>query len=125
MLKSKVEKVIEKEFGFAVPTLILSQKQIEAVYKKVPKNWTNDAEQKTDVLFLWPEIDNRNILQKIVINPDIERVLYESGALVWNIDRKNVTKGNGIKLVKSDIYPKMTARNINTVRKIYDLMIQN
>lgn len=124
-LKSKIEKAVEKEFGFNVPTLVVSQKRIDAVCKAVPSDWTNDSEQKTDVLFLWPEIDSGDVTQKVAINPDIERVLYIPGALVWNIGRKNITKGNGIKLIKSDIYPKMTARNINTVRKIYGLMTQN
>ncbi len=121
-LKSRIEQAIEKEFGFAVPTLIVSQKIIDGLCAKIPKDWTNDTQQKTDVLFLWSEIDNRGIMKNIAINPDLERVLYVPGALVWNIERKNVTKGSGIKLIKSDLYPKMTARNINTVRKIHKLL---
>jgi uncharacterized protein (DUF1697 family) len=50
-------------------------------------------------------------------------VLYLPGALVWNIGRQNVTKGSGIKLIKTNLYKHMTVRNINTVRKLQKLLV--
>jgi uncharacterized protein (DUF1697 family) len=44
------------------------------------------------------------------------------GALIWNIGRENVTRGGGVKLIKTDLYKQMTVRNINTVRKLNELM---
>jgi hypothetical protein len=41
---------------------------------------------------------------------------------VWNIGRENVTRGGGVKLIKTDPYRHMTVRNINTVRKLNGLM---
>jgi uncharacterized protein (DUF1697 family) len=73
-------------------------------------------------MFLWDEIDNKDILDKVVIKPDIENVLYIDGALVWNIGRENVTRGGGVKLIKTDLYRHMTVRNINTVRKLNEMM---
>ena len=89
---------------------------------KIPSDWTNDTDQKTDVMFLWEEIDNSKILNNIIINPKLENVVYLPGALVWNIGRRDVLKGSGIKLIKSEVYKKMTVRNINTVRKLQGLM---
>lgn len=117
-----IDSTIAKDFGFKVPVVIWSLDNIHQLCQKIPKSWTNDSEQKTDVLFLWDEIDNTDITTKIVINPKLEKVLYLPGVLVWNIGRDNVTKGSGIKLIKSDIYQLMTARNVNTVRKLRERM---
>jgi uncharacterized protein (DUF1697 family) len=117
-----IKKAIIKNFGFEVKIVLRDLANIRKLCQEIPSHWTNDIEQKTDVIFLFPEVDSPEILNKIVINPDLENVRYVSGALVWNIGRKNVTKGSGIKLIKSNIYPLITIRNINTVRKLHTLM---
>jgi uncharacterized protein (DUF1697 family) len=114
---------IEKEFGFSVPVILRTHKEIEELCKSIPLEWTNDVAQKTDVMFLWDEIDSVEILEKVAHKPEIENVLYLPGALVWNIGRQNVTKGSGIKLIKTNLYKHMTVRNINTVRKLQKLLV--
>lgn len=121
-LEEIIETGIEKNFGLKVPVVIRSADNIKKLCTEIPADWTNDKEQKTDVLFLWGEIDDEDILSKVKINPDIENVLYIDGALVWNIGRENVTRGGGIMLIKSEYYKHMTARNINTVRKLNSLI---
>lgn len=117
-----LEAAIFEAFEVEVPIVLRTQSQIEQICEEIPESWTNDTVQKTDVMFLWDEIDSKDILHKVKIKPEIERVKYLSGALVWNIGRENVTRGNGIKLIKTDLYQHMTVRNINTVRKLNSLM---
>ena len=119
-----VEQAIEKEFGFFVPVVLRSATDIAALCAFIPVTWTNDTVQRTDVMFLWDEVDSPDILSKVAHKPDIENVLYVPGALVWNIGRENVTKGSGIKLIKTELYKHMTVRNINTVRKLQILIEQ-
>jgi uncharacterized protein (DUF1697 family) len=119
-----IEKAIEKKFRLPVRIVLRDLKNIQKLCKEIPASWSNDQEQKTDVLFLWDEIDSPNILDKVVVKPEIENARYIAGALVWNIGRQNVTRGGGVKLIKTDFYRHMTARNINTVRKLYELMRQ-
>lgn len=121
-LDTLIEGGIEKEFELKVRVVLRDFQNIRKLCQEIPADWTNDTKQKTDVLFLWDEIDDGDILNKIRINPEIENVLYIDGALVWNIGRENVTRGGGIKLIKSEFYKHMTARNINTVRKLNELM---
>jgi uncharacterized protein (DUF1697 family) len=118
-----IEKAINKEFGLDVRVLLRSATNLKKLTQEIPSSWTNDGKQKTDVMFLWEEIDSPGILKKVVINPQLENVRYIDGALVWNIGRENVTKGNGVKLIKTDLYRHMTIRNVNTVRKLYELMM--
>jgi len=121
-LEPLIEKAFAKEFGFPVRIVLRTAASIAKICREIPDDWTNDGEQKTDVMFLWPEIDNKDVLNKVVINPELENVRYIEGALVWNIGRENVTRGGGVKLIKTNLYPLMTIRNINTVRKLNELL---
>lgn len=124
-LTKLLEAAIEAEFSLAVPVVIRSQANIHKLCTEIPADWTNDTQQKTDVMFLWPNIDSPDIIEKVAINPDIENARYIDGALIWNIDRAHVTRGGGIKLIKTDLYKSMTIRNINTVRKLDEMMNQS
>ena len=121
-LQVTLEQAIVKDFGFEIRVLVQDLITIKQIINQVPAEWTNDDQQKTDVMFLWDEINAPEILDKIIINPKLEKVLNISGSLIWNIARKDVTRGNGIKLIKTDLYKYMTIRNINSVRKIHGLM---
>lgn len=125
--KSELHRVLEaaifEAFEVEVPIVLRTKDEFSHLCETIPAAWANDKEQKTDVMFLWDEIDGEDILAKVKVNPELERVQYVAGALVWNIDRENVTRGNGIKLIKTDLYRHMTVRNINTVRKLNELLL--
>lgn len=123
-LVNLIEPAIKKEFGFEVRVVVRDLDNIKKLCQEIPLEWTNDNLLKTDVMFLWEEIDDGHIMDKVVIKPEIENAVYVDGALVWNISRQNVTRGGGVKLIKTDLYKHMTVRNINTVRKLQDLMIK-
>lgn len=121
-LCKQIEKAIMKDFGFEVPVLIRSAAEIEKFLKKLPNTWVNDADMRCDVMFLWPDADSPEIVNRIPHNPEIEDVLYFPGAVVWRIDRDKVRRGQVIKIIGTDMYKKLTIRNANTVRKLYELM---
>jgi uncharacterized protein (DUF1697 family) len=121
-LAATAEGAIADRFGLDVPVLVRDLANIRSLCAEIPDGWTNDKEQKTDVFFLWKEIDTPDLLEAVAFKPEIENVLHVHGALVWNIARANATRGSSIKLVRSDLYGKMTIRNVNTVRKLLALM---
>lgn len=77
---------------------------------------------KSDVMFLWDEIDHASLLEKLVIKPNIDTVKYVPGALLWAVEKKQYSKSGLSKLVGTQVYKQMTIRNVNTARKIYELM---
>lgn len=121
-LASRIEKFIEEDFGFPIRVVVRDQTQISEIAEKVPKNWTNDTEQKTDVIFLWDDVDSPKVLQEIVTNPKVDQLIYINGAVIWHIDRAHYNQSGMHKFIGTGIYKQMTARNINTVRKLRDLM---
>ncbi len=121
-LASIIELAIEKDFGFEVKVLIRDQANIEMLNKKVPQDWVNNSEFKTDIMFLWKAIDSPKILEQIVHKPELETLQCLPGALVWHIERKNVTKSPILRMVGTPLYKQMTIRNVNTLRKLNSLM---
>lgn len=119
----QIETAIEKEFGFYVPILLRSFDNIEKIVKAIPDDWVNNANVKCDVMFLWDEINSPDILNKLPVNPEIEDLIYVPGAAIWRVDRENINRGRMVRVVGSDTYKKMTIRNPNTVRKLYELML--
>jgi uncharacterized protein (DUF1697 family) len=75
-LEKEIEKAIEDYFGFHVPTLVRSEKQIEHLCEKIPDDWENNTEQKTDIIFLWGEVDSQEVINEIKQNKEVDTLLY-------------------------------------------------
>lgn len=122
-LASEIEAVIEKDFGFKVHVVVRDVKSIRAIDKATPKTWVNDGKtMKTDVLFLWEDVDKETVLNELVIKPGIDEVQYVPGAIIWRVHCNNVSKSGLMKIIGTPLYKKITIRNINTVRKLTTLM---
>jgi uncharacterized protein (DUF1697 family) len=74
---------------------VRSLRQLEALCKRIPEEWGNDKEQKTDVGFL----------------------LDEPGEKLWHALRKDLGPRYTVDWDGADV----TARNVNTVRKLLEL----
>jgi uncharacterized protein (DUF1697 family) len=117
-----IEKCIKENFDLQIPVVIRSSEQIDETVRTIPSEWVNDKAMRTDVLFLWEEVDQPQVLDEIAINPEVDNLIYTSGAVVWNFDRKYYTKSKMHKFIGTKVYNLMTARNVNTVRKLQILM---
>jgi uncharacterized protein (DUF1697 family) len=112
----EIASALKKEFGFDIGTLVKSEKQMKSIANAIPKDWQNDSKQKTDVAYLFKEIDSEETIAKIPAKREYIDIRYTEGAVYWNIDRKNYGKCQINKLIGYPIYKLMTVRNINTAR---------
>jgi uncharacterized protein (DUF1697 family) len=117
-MTTEVENAIEEKFGFKAPTLLVDSKIIKNICEKVPENIVNDDSMRTDVLFLWDKFDKKGTVDLIKANQDVDSLTYFRGAIVWTLLRKNLNKSGMKKFIGTEVYKHMTARNINTVRKL-------
>lgn len=120
---SIIETAIHKHFKFPVRVVVREAKTIKVVCDAIPEAWENDDEQKTDVLFLWNEYDKKDSLKLLAINSDVDTVIYNNGAIIWNVARKNYSKSGMNKFIGTELYKNMTARNVNTVRKLNKMVL--
>lgn len=121
-LNSEIEKAIKAKFKFEVKALIRTDKDLKKLCKLIPSTWKNDTKQKTDVLFLWDAFNKKSTLDTLLPKPGVDNVKYIPGAIVWNIQRRNYNKSALHKIVGTALYKNTTIRNINTVRKLNQLM---
>lgn len=124
---SEVQAALEKHFGFTIPTLVLSGEKIRAIAEVIPAEWTNDSPkpdksgQKSDVLYLFDDINAPDVLEQLGHKPEIETMLYVDGAVLANITRKNQSRGSLQKIIGTKVYSKVTIRNIITAKKLAEL----
>lgn len=107
---------LKKTFGYKLGLLIKTWQEMRKIAEAIPENWQNDDEQKTNVAYLFPELDSKNILNELPVNREFIDVRYVKGALFWNIDRKNYNKSRINKIIGQKMYQLMTLRNVNTAR---------
>lgn len=128
VVTSDVQVALEAQLGFAIPTLILPAEQVRAIAAAIPSEWTNDAPtpdksgHKSDVLYLFADVDAPDVIDKIGYKPDIETMVYVEGAVLATISRKNQSKGSLQKMIGSKLYAQVTVRNITTAKKLAELV---
>ena len=115
-IQLNIEKALKKEFWFEIPTLIKTEKEMQKIAKAIPTTWQNDAKQKTDVAYLFKEVDSNKIIDELPIIKEFVDVRYVKGAVFWNVDRENYNKSHLNKLIGHEKYQFMTVRNVNTAR---------
>ncbi|AIQ46952.1 hypothetical protein R70723_14490 [Paenibacillus sp. FSL R7-0273] len=122
-LPELLEQAILKDFSLDIKVLLRSLEQMRTVIAALPDAWSNDDTLKSDVMFLWEEADAEAVLEELPLKPGIGTLLYVPGAVLYSVERGNVTKSGMAKLIGTRVYKLMTVRNVNTTRKIYQLML--
>lgn len=121
-LSHVIEGAIEKRFGLAVKVVVTSARVITDLNSGVPDSWTHDSvEKRCEVLFLWSDIDSEDVLD-LIYSTEVDELVYYPGAVVWRMNRKDYNKSGLHKLIGTEVYKKSTMRNINTVRKLADML---
>jgi uncharacterized protein (DUF1697 family) len=111
----------EKKFGFEIPTLVKTQKEMKKIAVAIPKNWQNNDQQKTDVAYLFKEIDTKEIIDDLPVKKEFLTIKYVKGALIWNVRRVNYNKSHLNKIISHKLYKLMTLRNVNTARLLANI----
>ena len=124
-LVEKIQAAIESDFGVKIKVALRDLKAMGKLVKAIPPAWVNDKQMRCDVMFLWKEIDSRSVLKELPINPALEDVKYVPGAVLWRIDRDKVTRSRMSRIIGTKLYQQITVRNLNTVRKLYALMLED
>lgn len=120
-ISRKIELSLIKEHGFEIPTLVKTWEEIKKIADVIPSSWQNDSIQRSDVAFLFPEIDTDKTLDELPIKKEYLDIRYIKGAIYWNIQRKDYNKSHLNKIIGHKLYQLMTIRNVNTVRYLANI----
>ncbi len=115
-LQKEIPSYLSKEFGFDIQTLIKNEKEIKRIANAIPIEWENNSKQKTDIAYLFPEIDSPKTLEELPIIRAFIDIRYVKGAIIWNLKKKDYNKSHLNKIIGLRLYKHMTVRNVNTAR---------
>jgi uncharacterized protein (DUF1697 family) len=116
ILKDRIETLLKDEYGFEVSTLIKTNEEMRVIAEAIPKEWQNDEIHKTDVAYLFPEIDSEKTLDLLLIKREYIDIRYVKGAIFWNVSREYYNRSRINRIIGQGIYQQMTVRNVNTAR---------
>jgi uncharacterized protein (DUF1697 family) len=117
-LTRTLEARLRADFDMDIPVLLLEASTFLAIADAIPKHWENDGAQKSDVLFLWPELDVPATLTELGHDPEIETCMYIPGALLWHIERTLQSRSVLMAKIGTKWYRNTTVRNVRTVRAL-------
>jgi len=96
--------------------------EMEKLVKSLPRSWEEESSWRYNVIFLRHTIDSEKILAELPAKSDIEEIVYRPGVLLWSAQISELNRRNMLKLLSRKIFQDMTVRNLNTTKKLYDLM---
>lgn len=123
-----VQSALEAHFGFDIATLVLSAEHMQRIANAIPQHWQNDpptpekSGHQSNVLYLFDEVDSPETIERLGYNPEIEEMVYLRGAILQRVSRVNQTKSSLQKAIGKKLYQQMTVRNVNTARKLAELV---
>jgi len=120
-LGARIEKALEGRTGMPIKVLVMDHKDLKKLVDAIPRNWVDDKTMRTYVLLLWKELDDGKILERLPVRPGVDNVRYAPGAVIWQVDRKDIPKSRMSKMVGAPYYKQITMRSANTMRKLNEL----
>ncbi|GAB4147056.1 MAG: DUF1697 domain-containing protein [Patescibacteria group bacterium] len=122
VLTQQIERMINRLFELEIPVVLCSYDDLKQICATIPDSYQNNEQMKCDVMFLWEEVDRPEVIDELKPKSEIDRLHYIPKAVIWSIDRDKYNRSSMGKLIGTKLYSKMTVRNVNTTRKLLELM---
>ena len=62
------------------------------------------------------------MIDRVEQRDGVDHVRYEPGAIIWHVLAEDINRSWRNRITASDLYPRITIRNANTVRKLAALV---
>jgi uncharacterized protein (DUF1697 family) len=123
-LEKKVEQILSKDFQLDSKVVVRSVSEMAKLVESLPESWTGDSRYRYNVMFLRHTIDSEKILEELAAKSGAEQFEYRRGALLWSAEVSELARTSMQKLSSRKVFQDMTVRNLNTTKKLYELMKQ-
>ncbi len=121
-LEKKIEQMLSRDYQLESKVVVRSFSEMEKLVQSLPKSWGGDSSWRYNVIFLRHTIDSEDILAELPANSEIEEVVYRPGTLLWSAQAEQMNQTKMSKLSSRKKFQDMTVRNLNTTKKLYELM---
>jgi uncharacterized protein (DUF1697 family) len=121
-LETNIERLLTTQHKLECKVVVRSLSEMKKLVESLPASWKGDESWAHNVMFLRHSIDSKEVLKELAPKPEIEKVQYRPGAVLWSARRSDIKQSTMNKLSSRKIFQHMTVRNPNTTRKLYELM---
>ena len=121
ILEKEIDEKLFEHFKHKIQFILKPHDEIKKIADSIPKVWQNNNDQRTDVAYLFEEIDKPNIINELPVKIDFIEIKYVKGAIIWHLEKENYNKSQLNKLISHQHYQHMTLRNVNTARYLASL----
>jgi len=121
-VEREVDRMLLADYGLPIKTIVRSDVEMARLVRTISKTWKPDRRWRCNVIFLRHPIDSKRILDGVDLKPDLERVVYCPGTLLWSARVNALTRTAMLKLSSKPVYQDMSVRGVNTTAKILALM---
>lgn len=121
-LEKRIEQMLAKEYQLDSKVVVRSLAEMADLVESLPHTWGGDSLWRYNVMFLRHTIDSEEILAELPAKDDIEEICYRKGTILWSVQASEANRTNMHKLPSRKIFKDMTVRNLNTTRKLFELM---
>ena len=121
-LEKRIEQMMSRDYQLGSKVVVRSFSEMEKLVQSLPRSWGGDSSWRYNVIFLRHTIDSEDILAELPANSEIEEVVYRPGTLLWSAQAEQMSQTKMSKLSSRKISQDMTVRNLNTTKKLYELM---
>jgi uncharacterized protein (DUF1697 family) len=121
-LEAAIEKALSREHRYDGKVVVRSLAEYERMMRAMPARWGSEKGLRYYVLFLRQALDRPSLVGELEIRSGVEELRYVPGALLWSARLDQLTASKMSKVIAKPIYKDMTVRNLNTVRKIQELL---
>lgn len=122
-LETKIERMLSKDYELESKVVVRSLSEMAKLVESLPTSWSaGDSSWRYNVIFLRHSIDSEKVLDELPAKSDIEQIVYRPGTLLWSAQVDELRKTIFHKLSTRKIFQDMTVRNLNTTKKLHELM---
>ena len=121
-LEQKIEQMLASDFKLEGKVVVRSLAEMAQLVESLPSSWNGDKDWRYNVLFLRHTIDSEKILDELTAKGDHEQIFYRPGTVLWSAQASEINRTNMQKLSSRKIFQHMTVRNLNTTKKLHELM---
>lgn len=122
-LVEKCEEAIEEKFGFHVVCSVIEVKELHNALSNAPAWWGKGDDVKHNALFVIAPATADEIIKEVgEAKPEYEKVEAYEPIIFWSAPIKTFSRTRYSKIVGTKAYQFITIRNLNTTKKLFDLI---
>ena len=124
-LKKKIEKALFEKINLKINVLILTFTEIKEILNNIPYKFGDDNKKyKYDIVFLIEPLSVKEVMEEIQTKKTKDQIY--GGEKVLYIKRfiEKLTGSYLSKIMKTQMWQNITIRNLNTTKKLYELMLE-